>query len=649
MRRAKRQSPKRVDSAKREDKIMKTSIATVCLSGGLSEKLQAIAAAGFRGVEIFESDLLSYNGTPADVAKEMSDLGLRAITFQPFRDFEGMPDSQRQRTFDRAERKFDLMQELACDLLLVCSNVSPESLGGIDRSAADFRELGERAAKHGLRVGFEALAWGRHINDYRDAWEVVRRADHPAIGLVLDSFHTYARKTDLKPLHAIPGDRIFLVQLADAPWLDMDVLNWSRHFRCFPGQGDMPLLDFMAAVQATGYQGDLSLEIFNDQFRAGSPRSVAVDGQRSLVYLMDQLREKNGRTAADIPKMPPRSECLGVEFIEFAVDDRTADELARFIAGLGFRNVARHKSKAVSRWAQGAINLVINKEKEGFAHSHYITHGPSVCAIGLKVDSAAATLDRAEKLRDTPFRQKVGPGELEIPAVRGMGGSLLYFLDPTSKLAKVWDVEFEPLPVGKSTDAGLSVIDHISQSMHYEDMLSWLLFYTSLLDVRKTPQVDITDPGGIVRSQVVETMNGMLRIALNASQSPRTQSSRFLNEYFGSGVQHIAFATDDILATAARLKANGVETLRIPENYYDDLEARTGLDAARLKLLKDNNVLYDKDDSGEYLQLYTKSFKDLFFLEIVQRRGYKGFGAINAPIRLNAQSRLAGGSTVSGL
>ena len=121
--------------------------------------------------------------------------------------------------------------------------------GGIDRSAADFHELGERAAKRKLRVGFEALAWGRHINDYRDAWEVVRRANHPAIGLVLDSFHTFARKTDLTPMRAIPGDRIFLVQLADAPWLEMDVLNWSRHFRCFPGQGDMPLLDFMGAVQ----------------------------------------------------------------------------------------------------------------------------------------------------------------------------------------------------------------------------------------------------------------------------------------------------------------------------------------------------------------------------------------------------------------
>ncbi|MGB8157939.1 MAG: TIM barrel protein [Pseudolabrys sp.] len=628
---------------------MKTSIATVCLSGGLSEKLQSIAAAGFHGVEIFESDLLSYNGSPADIAKEMSDLGLRAITFQPFRDFEGMPEPQRQRTFDRAERKFDLMQELGCDSLLVCSNVSPDSVGSIDRSAADFHELGERAAKRGLRVGFEALAWGRHINDYRDAWEVVRRANHPAIGLVLDSFHTFARKTDLTPMRAIPGDRIFLIQLADAPWLEMDVLNWSRHFRCFPGQGDMPLLDFMGAVAATGYQGDLSLEIFNDQFRAGSPRSVAVDGQRSLVYLMDQLRAKSGKAGADVPQMPPRSKCLGVEFIEFAVDDRTADELEQFIAGLGFRNISHHKSKAVSRWMQGAINLVVNKEKEGFAHSHYITHGPSVCAIGLKVESAAATLDRAEKLHDTPFRQKVGPGELEIPAVRGMGGSLLYFLDPTSKLAKVWDVEFEPVATGKGADAGLTVVDHISQSTHYEDMLSWLLFYTSLFDVQKTPQVDINDPGGVVRSQVVETADGTLRIALNASQSTRTQSSRFLNEYFGSGVQHIAFATDDILATAARLKANGVETLRIPKNYYDDLEARVDLGGDRLKMLKANNVLYDKDDNGEYFQLYTESFKDLFFLEIVQRRGYKGFGAINAPIRLNAQSRLAGENAVSSL
>ena len=622
---------------------MKTSIATVCLSGGLSEKLQAIAAAGFRGVEIFESDLLSYNGTPAEVAKEVADLGLKVATFQPFRDFEGMPEPQRARAFDRAERKFDVMQELGCDLLMVCSNVSPQSLGGIDRAAEDFHELGERAKQRGLRVAFEALAWGRHINDYRDAWEVVRRADHRSIGLVLDTFHIYARKTDLKQMRSIPSDRIFLVQLADAPWLDMDVLSWSRHFRCFPGQGDMPLVEFMEALFATGYDGEISLEIFNDQFRAGSPRSVAVDGQRSLIYLMDQLRAKKKiAVTAGFPAIPPRAKCSGVEFIEFAVDDNSADDLAQFFAALGFRHTGQHRSKSVARWTQGAISLVINKEKEGFAHSHYITHGPSVCAIGLKVDSAEATLSRAEKLRDTPFRQKVGPRELEIPAVRGVGGSLLYFLDPISQLAKVWDVEFDPVAsASRNAGAGLAVVDHISQSMHYEDMLSWLLFYTSLLDVQKTPQVDITDPGGIVRSQVIETADGALRIALNASQSQRTQSSRFLNEYFGSGVQHIAFGSENLVATAAKLRANGLKLLPIPENYYDDLEARVDLTGEMLDVLRTNNILYDRDDNAEYFQVYTQSFKDLFFVEIVERRDYKGFGAINAPIRLNAQSRLA--------
>jgi 4-hydroxyphenylpyruvate dioxygenase len=475
---------------------------------------------------------------------------------------------------------------------------------------------------------------------------VVRRADHPAVGLVVDSFHTFARRLDLKPLQSIPGDRIFLIHLADAPWLDMDSLSWSRHFRCFPGQGDMPLRDFMEAVLTTGYDGEFSLEIFNDQFRAGSPREVAVDGQRSLVYLMDQLRGSPAAAKLKIPAMPPRSQCLGVEFIEFAVDDRSAAELGQFFAGLGFHHAGHHKSKLVERWKQGAINLIINREKEGFAHSHYIMHGPSVCAIGLKVPSAAAALERAQKLCDTPFHQRVRPGELDIPAVRGMGGSLLYFLDRTSTLGQVWDVEFDKV-AAEAPEAGLTTVDHVSQSMHYEEMLSWLLFYTSLLEVSKTPQVDITDPGGIVRSQVVQTDDGTLRITMNASQSARTQSSRFLNDYFGSGVQHIAFGTDDIVATVARFKANGVEVLPIPENYYDDLEARIDLPSERLDVFKANNILYDRDTDGEYLQAYTKSFKDLFFIEIVQRVNYKGFGAINAPIRLNAQSRLAAASEVS--
>jgi 4-hydroxyphenylpyruvate dioxygenase len=264
----------------------------------------------------------------------------------------------------------------------------------------------------------------------------------------------------------------------------------------------------------------------------------------------------------------------------------------------------------------------------------------------LKVDDASATLDRAEKLCDTPFRQAVGPGELQIPAVRGLGGSLLYFVDPTSELGKLWDIDFKtPAQSEGNTDAGLIAIDHISQSMHYEEMLSWLLFYTSLLNVTKTPQLDVIDPGGIVRSQVIQSADGTLRIALNASQSQQTLSSRFLAEYLGSGVQHVAFASDDIVATVKKLRANGVSMLEMPENYYDDLGARIDLPDAQLEILRANNILYDRDDSGEYLQAYTANIGGLFFFEIVERRGYKGFGAINAPIRLAAQARLAKSAT----
>jgi 4-hydroxyphenylpyruvate dioxygenase len=619
---------------------MKLSIATVSLSGDLTEKLDAIAAAGFKGVEIFEADLLSFDGTPADVCKRVADLGLEIITFQPFRDFEGMPPESRERIFARAERKFDLMGELGCNLLLVCSNVSPQSLGGIDRAAADLHALGERAARHGMRVGFEALAWGRHINDFRDAWEAVRRADHAAIGLVLDTFHIFARKTDLKPIGAIPRDRIFLVQVADAPLLDMDSVSWSRHFRNFPGQGELPLLDFMAALQATGFDDLLSLEIFNDQFRAGSARSVAVDGQRSLLFLLDQLRERTGTAVAALAPLPPRSACHGTEFIEFAIDESAAPPFEKVLRGLGFARAGLHRSKAVTRWSQGAINIVVNTEKEGFAHSFNITHGTGVCAIGLRVEDAAATLARAERLLDRPFRQAVGPGELEIPAVRGLGGSLVYFIDEKSELGRVWEIEFEP--TGETAaSAGLTVVDHISQSMYYEEMLTWVLFYTSLLDLKKTAEQDVLDPGGLVKSQVVQSPDGALRIALNASQSARTQSSRFLTEAFGSGVQHIALATNDIAATVARLEANGVELLRIPENYYDDLEAKTDLPAQRIDDFKAHNILYDRDGGSEYLQVYTRTFEERFFFEIVERRGYAGFGAANAPIRLAAQTRLS--------
>jgi 4-hydroxyphenylpyruvate dioxygenase len=621
---------------------MKTSIATVSISGEFEEKLQAIARAGFDGIEIFENDFLAFDRSPAEVGQMVRDHGLTVSLFQPFRDFEGMPEPFRSRNFDRAERKFDLMAELGTDLMLVCSNTSPVSLGGIDRAAADFRELGERAAKRGLRVGYEALAWGRHIHDHRDAWEIVRRADHPNIGLILDSFHTLARKIDVNSIRSIPGDRIFIVQLADAPLIEMDLLYWSRHFRNMPGEGDLAVTAFMQAVAATGYDGFLSLEIFNDQFRGGSPEAISRDGRRSLVYLMDQVKRSEPDMRIPVPDMPARSEVFGIAFVEFAVGDDDGRELEALLQILGFRTVARHRTKAVTLMRQGDINLVINREEKGFANASYLVHGANAYAFGLMVDDAAGAHARALALGAEDFFQPVAPNEMQVPAIRGVGGGIVYFLDEISELAWIWEKDFEPINPGDedgASDAGLKRIDHLAQTTRYDEMLTWLLFYTSQLATRKTPMVDIIDPSGVVRSQVMETADGRLRITLNGAENRNTLAGRFITETFGSGIQHLAFETDDIFATAMALTAKGFKALVISPNYYEDIEARFGLDPELVERLKAANILYDRDDGGEYFQLYSPTYGEGFFFEIVERRGYAGYGAPNAIFRIAALKR----------
>lgn len=625
---------------------MKTSIATVSISGDLREKLAAIAAAGFDGVEIFEQDFLAYDGPPAEVGAMVRDHGLEITLFQPFRDFEGLPEPQRTNAFERARRKFDVMNQLGTDLMLVCSSVAPAALGGIDRAANDFRELGEIAKSFGVRVGYEALAWGRHVNDHRDAWEVVRRADHTNVGLILDSFHTLARKIDVETIRAIPGDRIFIVQLADAPLIDMDLLYWSRHFRNMPGEGDLDVVGFMRGVAATGYAGPLSLEIFNDQFRGGSPRSIAIDGRRSLVNLMDRVHRAEPALAIPVPAMPDRIEVSGVEFVEFAADQHEADELGALLATMGFSPAARHRYRDVTVWRQGSdrrVNLVINTSHDGFGHSSYLVHGTNAYAIGLRVADAAATVARARALGAETFAESRGPGELTIPAIRGVGGGVIYFVDDA--LASVWDIEFDPVTDAPPQGAGLVAIDHVAQTMNYEEMLTWLLFYTAIFRTRKSPMVDVVDPSGLVRSQVVESEGiregtSGLRLTLNGAENRKTLAGHFIAESFGSSVQHLAFATADVFVSAERIAELGLAPLEITPNYYDDLEARFGLEAEMTARLRRHNILYDRDGLGEFFQLYSQNFGEGFFFEIVERRGgYRGYGGPNAPFRIAAQKR----------
>jgi 4-hydroxyphenylpyruvate dioxygenase len=624
---------------------MHRSIATVSLSGTLPEKLEAVAAAGFDGVEIFENDLLYYDGSPRHVRQMCADLGIAITLFQPFRDFEGCRRDRLARNLDRVERKFDLMQELGTDLVLVCSNAAADSVGDESVLLNDLALLAERAGARQLRIGYEALAWGRHVNTWEQVWHLVRQVDHPALGVLLDSFHTLSLKGDPSAIAQIPGDKIFFVQMADAPILAMDVMEWSRHFRCFPGQGEFDLPGFLAPILQTGYTGPLSLEIFNDGFRAAPPRANAADGLRSLLYLEEKTRllleRQNQPVARDVLfSPPPASRYNGVEFLEFAVDDAQGARLANWLGKLGFARLGQHRSKAVSLMGQGDIKIVLNAEPYSFAHSFFEAHGPSLCATALRVDNGSVALERAQAFKGHPYRGLVGPNEREIPSVRAPDGSLIYLVEPASPGQSIYDSDFVVDPQ-VSGIGGLQRIDHMAMALPADSLDSWVLFYKSVLDFEADDEVVLPDPYGLVKSRALRSRCSTVRLPLNISENRNTAISHALSSYRGSGVHHIAFDCVDIFAEVSRAKEAGLKLLDIPLNYYDDLAARFDFDDEFLSELAYYNVLYDRDaQGGELFHVYTEPFDERFFFEIVQRKnGYVGYGAANVAVRLAAMAK----------
>ncbi|MCG5238475.1 bifunctional sugar phosphate isomerase/epimerase/4-hydroxyphenylpyruvate dioxygenase family protein [Azospirillum doebereinerae] len=614
------------------------SIATVSLSGTLPEKLEAAAAVGFDGVEIFENDLLTFDGSPADVRRIAEGLGLAITIFQPFRDFEAMPDPIRARNLDRAERKFDVMQALGTDLVLVCSNVQPHAIDDPARAAADLAEMAERAHRRGLRVGYEALAWGRHVNRWRQAWDIVNRADHPALGLIVDSFHTLSLGDDFSGLADVPGERIFFAQLADAPKLSMDVLSWSRHFRNFPGQGQLPVTEFLTAVLASGYRGPLSLEVFNDEFRSAPARLTALDGLRSLIHVEAE--------AGHGPGLPEPPVCDGVEFLEFAVDAAAHDKLAGLLGTLGFRHAGRHRSKAVDLYRQGGVNLVLNSEEDSAASEHFQMHGPSVCAMAFRVDDSRRAIARAEALRCVLWRERVGEGERHIPALRAPDGTLIHLVENDAAGRSIWEDDFHLLPDdGAASPAALTGIDHVAQALPFGRMDGFVLFYRAVFGFVPETLWELPDPYGLIRSRALVSPNAEpgrgVRLPLNISESRRTATGRFVGATAGAGVHHIAFASRDAGALVEERLAAGAPFLAIPANYYDDLAVKHPLDDDALAALKRRELLYDRDDHGAFLHAYTDSFEDRFFFEVVERQGdYRQFGAVNAPVRMAVQAQL---------
>jgi 4-hydroxyphenylpyruvate dioxygenase len=624
---------------------MHRSIATVSLSGTLRQKLEAIAAAGFDGFELFEADFVNFKGTAAELRGIASDLGLSIDLYQPFRDFEGMPEPQFRRSLERAERKFDLMQAMGAPMVLCCSNTSPLAIDDPVLAAAQLHELAERAARRNLRVGFEALAWGRHTSLYGQAWDIVQRAGHPHLGLILDSFHTLSLKDDPAGIAGIPGDRIFFVQMADAPLLSMDVLQWARHHRSFPGQGDFDVVGFFEQVLRAGYTGPLSLEIFNDIFRETPNRRTAVDAMRSLLYLESEARQRLDAPAqsqhVELFNPPPVPALSGLSFIEFAADETSAGTLGTLLRQLGFRRVGQHRSKAVTLYRQGEINLIVNAQPDSFARSRFEAHGTSVCALGVRCADPSAAVDRATAMRSQRHDSPVGPNELHVPAVVAPGGNLIHFVPEALGVNGLYEVDFileEDAP--DANDAGLKQIDHVALGLALDQLDTWVLFTRAVLGLEPGESLELADPFGLIRSRGVANADRSLRLVLNVSLSQRTRTARTLSVTGGGAVHHIALSSDDIFDTVARLRANGTRFVPIADNYYDDLATRIDIAPERLARMRAAGVLFDRSPAGDYLHIYTESFEGGLFFEVAQRIGaYDAYGALNAPARMASQAQ----------
>ncbi|MFI2203408.1 bifunctional sugar phosphate isomerase/epimerase/4-hydroxyphenylpyruvate dioxygenase family protein [Streptomyces sp. NPDC020192] len=589
---------------------MRTAIATVSLSGSLTEKLTAAARAGFGGVEIFENDLLASPLTPEEIRTRCADLGLSIDLYQPMRDIEAVPEEVFTRNLRRARHKFELMERLGADTVLVCSSVSPLALDDDALAAGQLAQLADLAQEFGILVAYEALAWGRYVNTYDHAWRIVEAAGHPALGTCLDSFHILSRGSDPRGIEDIPGEKIFFLQLADAPLPAMDVLQWSRHHRCFPGQGGFDVTRLLRHVLKAGYQGPLSLEVFNDVFRQADAGSTAVDAHRSLLLLQE---------AVGAAELPPPVVPTGVAFAELRTPD--AEPVTALLTALGFTRTARHRGKPVDLWERGEARILVNTAATDRRD------GTRLAAIGLGSPDPAAAARRAEALHAPVLPRLRAPGDAPLDAVAAPDGTELFLLATKDSQLPGWRGDFADLPDAPAPAPGTR-IDHLALTQPWHHFDEATLFHRSVLGLGAQESVDLADPYGLRRSRAVTNADGSVRIALTVGAAPADETVH---------AAHIALATDDVVAAARAFRAAGGRLLPVPANYYDDLAARFDFAEGELETYQDLGILYDRDAGGAFRHCYTETVGRVFF-ELVQRDpGHLGYGAANAPVRLAAQ------------
>jgi 4-hydroxyphenylpyruvate dioxygenase len=559
------------------------------------------------------------------VRNRCADLGLSIDLYQPFRDFDTVVPDQLAANLRRAEHKFAVMEELGTDTMLVCSSVAADAVNDPARIAEQFRGLAERADRRGIRIAYEALAWGTHINTWSQSWDVVRLGDHPALGLCLDSFHVLSRTPEPDAIAAIadlPADKIFFLQLADAPLLSMDVLQWSRHHRLFPGQGDFDLARFVDHILTAGYAGPLSLEVFNDIFRQSAPVHTAVDALRSLLVLEESVARcsphKTEQFGLTCP--PPVPTLSGHAFVELSADVGAAAEVADALTSFGFTRTGTHPATQTQLWEQGEARILLN------ASAATTGGGTEITSLGFDSDSPEQLAARA-----VAFLAPAVPGDDSGMSVRAPDGLALRFCDQDG--LRTWTSPYNPIAEDARAGTGLTRIDHVALSQPFDYFDEAALFYHAVLGLVPANDTEFAAPFGLVRGRAVRDPTGRVRIALQRTLLRRGEWAPTVPD-----PQHVAFATTDILATARAMQKRGAPLLTVSNNYYEDLDARFALDPGLIDAMREFGVLYDREEGGEFFHLYTPVQGSRVFFEVVQRVGsYSSYGSANSAVRMTAQ------------
>jgi 4-hydroxyphenylpyruvate dioxygenase len=386
-------------------------------------------------------------------------------------------------------------------------------------------------------------------------------------------------------------------------------------------------------VLATGYAGPLSLEVFNDVFRQADPARTAVDAMRSLQWLQEALAVRD--PASDLPLPPAAPALSGWSFTELGVDGGSGPRVAEALAALGFTHTGRHRSKPVQLWEQGRARVLLNASVARPAPAG----GASVAALGLESADPGRSAERAEAMSAPVLPRTRGVAEAELSAVAAPDGTQVFF---TRTVPDGWPADFLPTGEQAGPGAGITGIDHVGLTQPFDSFDEAGLFYRAVLGLEPQEVTELAAPFGLVRTRAVTDPERSVRVALSAATLRRGGWAPGVPE-----PQYVALATDDLVATAAALRAAGAPLLALPANYADDLEARFDLPADLLAAVREHGLMYEEDAAGGYLHLATEMLGDRVFLEVVQRLGgYDGYGTADAPVRMAAHRRRRQAATV---